>query len=75
MEGGIAPARQRTIVAMKSIISLMLILMMLSSLAGCIIHTRGRARGRSASCPPAHHWDGYGCVHNGRGPKVRDHRR
>lgn len=20
-----------------------------------------------AECPPAHHWDGYGCRHNGNG--------
>lgn len=61
---------------MMRILSLLVLFVMLSSLAGCIIHTRGNARGRgSRACPPAHHWNGYGCVHNGRGPKVRDHRR
>jgi hypothetical protein len=35
---------------------------------GCIVRTRsaGRASTRARACPPAHHWDGYGCVHNGR---------
>jgi len=61
---------------MKPIVSILLTLAMLSALGGCIIRTRGNARARS--CPPAHHWDGYACVHNGHGHgngNVRDHRR
>lgn len=58
---------------MKPILSLTIIASMMLALTGCIVHTRGR--GRARACPPAHHWDGYACVHNGRGPKVRDHRR
>jgi hypothetical protein len=57
---------------------LMFLFMMLASLsAGCLIRTNSRSSGYR-SCPPAHHWDGYACVHNGRGrggPPVRDHRR
>ncbi len=64
---------------MKSIISLLTLVMMLSALSGCFVRTRGNARGGSRACPPSQHWDGYNCVHNGRGrgpgPKVRDHRR
>lgn len=50
---------------------------------GCIIRTHSHGRGNSgrvASCPPAHHWEGGACVHNGRGrgngggPVIRDHR-
>ena len=59
---------------MKPIISILLTVSMLSALGGCIIRTQGR--GRARSCPPAHHWDGYACVHNGHGNgNVRDHRR
>jgi hypothetical protein len=60
----------------------------LSLSTGCLIRTHGHARGGSyseaRSCPPAHHWEGGECVHNGRGhgngngkgngPVVRDHR-
>jgi hypothetical protein len=61
---------------MKPILSLLILVMLLSALSGCIIRTRGNARGGgSRSCPPSTHWDGYNCVHNGNGPKVRDHRR
>jgi hypothetical protein len=61
------------------ILVLMFLFMMLATLsAGCLIRTNSRGGGYR-SCPPAHHWDGYACVHNGNGrgngPKVRDHRR
>lgn len=37
------------------------------SLGGCIVHTHSRSQAvRTRDCPPAHHWDGRGCVHNGR---------
>lgn len=64
---------------MKHLALLLIFLLMASTLTGCLIRTRSHSRGhaRARSCPPAHHWDGYSCVHNGRGrgPKVRDHRR
>jgi hypothetical protein len=61
---------------MKTIASAIATLTLITALSGCIIRTRGNARGNGRrACPPAHHWDGYNCVHNGNGPKVRDHRR
>jgi hypothetical protein len=37
---------------------------------GCIIHSRSRQRTvvvkDKRSCPPAHHWEGGYCVHNGK---------
>ncbi|MDP3157226.1 MAG: hypothetical protein Q8N23_31430 [Archangium sp.] len=41
--------------------------------SGCIIGPRhhrgfhGAAAVRRVDCPPAHHWDGYACRHNGHG--------
>jgi len=49
-----------------------LILTLLAALAltGCFVETRGRSTGsstvRSRDCPPAHHWEGGACVHNGK---------
>lgn len=50
---------------MKAILSLLTAL----SLAGCLVETnRPVHEGRVVrECPPAHHWDGGACVHNGRG--------
>ena len=52
------------------ILSMLLLLVTLGTLAGCFVRT-GPAyetrRGGGRSCPPAYHWDGYGCVHNGNG--------
>lgn len=47
--------------------------------AGCIIDNRPR-RGRTyreapRSCPPAYHWNGNRCVHNGRGHGKHKHKR
>ena len=68
---------------MKPILSLVLLATLLPGLTGCIVRTRGDGRARGG-CPPAHHWDGYACVHNGHGrgngngrgegPVIRDHR-
>ena len=37
---------------------------------GCFVQTTGRSSGastaRSRDCPPAHHWENGGCVHNGK---------
>jgi hypothetical protein len=55
---------------MKQLFGALLVVGMLS---GCIVRTHGNARGRneprrmSKSCPPAYHWNGYQCVHNGNG--------
>jgi hypothetical protein len=58
---------------MKTITLMMIAMLASLSLGGCIVHTHDRSRSqRVRSCPPAHHWDGYGCVHNGR---ARGHRR
>ncbi len=57
------------IIAMKKLMSMVLVLAMAAPLVGCIVHTgpRYRSRGQQArSCPPAHHWEGGACVHNGR---------
>jgi hypothetical protein len=65
---------------MKTITLMMIVALLSLSLGGCIVRTRGHghARGhshaRSRDCPPAYHWDGRGCVHNGRG-KAKGHRR
>lgn len=66
---------------MKTIILMMIIAIMAASLGGCFVrthdhsrhHSHSHARGRR-DCPPAYHWDGRGCVHNGRG-HARGHRR
>jgi hypothetical protein len=50
-----------------------IVVVMLGSLGGCLI--RARTGPGYRECPPAYHWDGYECVHNGRGPVIRDHRR
>jgi hypothetical protein len=58
---------------MMRLFSIMILFVMLASLSACIVRTRpARSSARVRSCPPAHHWDGYACVHNGR---HRGHRR
>ena len=59
-------------------------LLALVSFGGCVIAPAHRGyyvedHGRGRACPPAHHWDGYECVHNGNGHghgyrQVDDHR-
>jgi hypothetical protein len=47
-----------------------LLAVLASALSGCIVrshHHQPRSRARVASCPPAHHWEGGACVHNGNG--------
>ncbi len=78
--GGI---RQLRWTDMRALTSMILVVLLAAPLAGCFVRTRDRhqhngnssARRGGNSCGPAHHWDGNGCVHNGRGPKVRDHRK
>lgn len=49
----------------------MLVMMLTLPLAGCFVRTgppsRTVVREERASCPPAHHWEGGACVHNGNG--------
>jgi len=49
--------------------SSILVLAIATPLAGCIVHERTRSRTvvrENRSCPPAHHWEGGACVHNGK---------
>jgi hypothetical protein len=51
---------------MKKLIGTALLVGLLS---GCIVRTNSRRQassGRSRACPPAYHWNGWECVHNGR---------
>ena len=65
--GGIAPTRETTIKGMKRLVSLILVTLVAAPLAGCIVRTGpARGPGYARSCPPAHHWEGGACVHNGR---------
>jgi hypothetical protein len=52
------------------ILSILLLLATLGTLAGCLVRTGPTyetRRGGGRACPPAYHWDGYACVHNGNG--------
>lgn len=63
---------------MKPALAFLISLLVTSSLAGCIVRTGPRYQTRARACPPAYHWNGAACVHNGNrgyGPPVRDHRR
>jgi len=54
---------------MKKLISFVLVVAIAAPLAGCLVHTGPRTNSRGSyarSCPPAYHWDGSACVHNGR---------
>jgi hypothetical protein len=58
---------------MKTITLMMIAVLTSLSLGGCIVHTHSRSHAvHRRDCPPAHHWDGRGCVHNGR---ARGHHR
>lgn len=54
---------------MKTIAMMMISTLAALSLGGCIVHTHHSSRSqpvRARGCPPAYHWDGRACVHNGR---------
>jgi hypothetical protein len=60
---------------MKKILPMVMVLAIAMPLAGCIVRTgpnHGHRHSHARSCPPAHHWNGAACVHNGR---ARGHRR
>lgn len=55
---------------MKNFLQLTLLLALGSSCIFVPRHPRSgfhRAAVVRRDCPPAHHWDGYGCRHNGNG--------
>lgn len=55
---------------MKKLMSFVLVMAVTAPLAGCLVRTgprHGQRQSYARSCPPAHHWDGYACVHNGKG--------
>jgi hypothetical protein len=63
---------------MRNVISLSLLATILMSFSSCIVvpgpryryrthHRPHRAAVVRQGCPPAHHWNGFACVHNGRG--------
>jgi hypothetical protein len=54
---------------MKTISLMMIAGLVATSLGGCIVHTHSSSRSqavRTRECPPAYHWEGSACVHNGR---------
>jgi len=66
---------------MRSFSLLVLVAMLSTLLAGCLVRTNGHhhhgnnsSARRGGSCGPAYHWNGYRCVHNGRG-HAKGHRR
>jgi hypothetical protein len=63
---------------MKTITSMMIAALLATSLGGCLVrttnHSRHHSHARSRDCPPAYHWNGNACVHNGRG-KAKGHRK
>jgi len=51
------------------VIITVLVLALVTPLAGCFVHSHDRNRTvvrESKSCPPAHHWEGGACIHNGK---------
>jgi hypothetical protein len=55
---------------MKQLALIMLLAIGASTTTGCIVHRHPRQRTvvvkDKRSCPPAHHWEGGHCVHNGK---------
>jgi hypothetical protein len=59
---------------MKTLASFIVVVMLAAPLAGCFVrsdrhhhHNNQPSARRGKGCGPAHHWNGYKCVHNGRG--------
>ncbi|MGE0549566.1 MAG: hypothetical protein AB7O24_13215 [Kofleriaceae bacterium] len=61
---------------MRKLLSIVMVVGMTLPATGCIVRTRshGQTVSRGRSCPPAHHWNGHGCVHNGRHKGHHKHR-
>ena len=52
---------------MKRIVSYLVAAVLSAPLVGCIVAERPGPRTTVVrDCPPAHHWEGGECVHNGR---------
>ena len=56
---------------MKHITLVLLLAIGASTSTGCIVHSHRQRtvvvkEKRGRSCPPAHHWEGGACVHNGK---------
>ena len=60
------------IFVMRQVTLVLLLAIGASASTGCIIHSHDRRPQRGVvvkekrSCPPAHHWEGGACVHNGK---------
>ena len=64
--------------ASRAAASSLMIAVVASMLAGCLVTTGGPRQGRRYSertpaCHPSQHWDGQQCRHNGRGHGARKH--
>jgi len=54
---------------MQKLLTIVMAVLLTAPLGGCIVRTRPNHNHRHSharSCPPAHHWNGAACVHNGR---------
>jgi hypothetical protein len=52
------------------------IIIAIALLSGCLVRTQSTQRTVvRESCPPAHHWEGNACVHNGHGHGHDNHGR
>jgi hypothetical protein len=63
--------------AMRHYLSILLALVLVGLLSSCVVRTQpghSHRRSHKKACPPAHHWDGYDCVHNSRKGKGRGRR-
>lgn len=65
---------------MQKLLTIVMVVLMTAPLGGCLIRTRphhSQRHSHARSCPPAHHWNGRACVHNGRarGHDKHKHRR
>jgi hypothetical protein len=62
---------------MRNLVAVTLLIGFLVPSAGCIVRDRGPrhrtvVKEHKKTCGPAHHWNGYTCVHNG---KAKGHRK
>jgi hypothetical protein len=73
---------------MRTVTTIVAGIVSLGLASGCLVRTHNHrgppSSARRGDCGPAHHWDGYRCVHNGHGRgngngngngPIRDHRR
>jgi hypothetical protein len=66
--------------AMRALSLTIILLFLVTLMSGCIVrsnrhHHHGNSQARRGNdCPPAYHWNGYKCEHNGRG-HAKGHRK